>query len=172
MYLQLWKIGVSGWTAMIVPHATFRWIMTGYLAVLLPVCCCYTSALAGPNAPPHDHAEHVNDHGHHGAVVAGNHHEPHDLQGQQAPPGPNHPCDPESHDHGGECDCGCSSGPDVFTPGAPGASVASDLTINSEVAVVGVIDPAPLRRTAIISTPATRHKACTSLLQLHCALIV
>ncbi len=150
---------------MIVPHATFRWVMTGYLAVLLPVCCCYTSALAGPNAPPHDH-------GHHGAVGAGHQHEPHHLLGQQAPPGHNDPCDPRSHDHEGECDCGCSSGPDVVTPVAPGAPVASDLTFNLEAAVVGVIDPAPLRHTAIISTPATRHRACTSLLQLHCALIV
>ncbi len=151
---------------MIVPHATFRWVMTGYLAVLLPVCCCYTSALAGPIAPPHDHVNHGHNHG------ARNHDHGQQSGNPPAPLGDHHPCDPATHDHEGECDCGCSSGPDVFTLGAPGASVASDLTFDLEAAVVGVIDPAPLRHTAIISTPATRHRACTSLLQLHCALIV
>ena len=157
---------------MIVPHATFRWVMTGYLAVLLPFCCCYTSALAGESTtpgPPHDYAEQD----HHGGASVGHHHEEGQVgDGGYVPFGDDDPCNPGSHDHEGECDCGCSSGPDVFTPGAPGGSAASDLTFNLEAAVVGVIDPAPLRRTAIISTPATRHRACTSLLQLHCALIV
>ena len=156
---------------MIVPHATFRWVLTGYLAVLLPVCCCYSSALAGESTtpgPPHDHAEK----GHHGAATVGHHEEGQVGDGGYVPFGDDDPCNPGSHDHEGECDCGCSSGPDVFTPGAPGGSAASDLTFDLEAAVVGVVDPAPLRRTAIISTSATRHKACTSLLQLHCALIV
>ena len=151
---------------------TFRWLLSSYLAVVVPVCCCYTSALAGESTTPgplHDHAEH----GQRGAASVGHHHEGGQVgNGGHVPSGDDHPCNPGSHDHEGECDCGCSSGPDVFTPGAPGASVASDLTFDLEAAVVGVIDPAQLRHTAIISTPATRHRACTSLLQLHCALIV
>ncbi len=151
---------------------TFRWFLSSYLAVVVPVCCCYTSALAGESTTPgplHDHAEH----GQRGAASVGHHHEEGQVgYGGYVPSGDDHPCNPGSHDHEGECDCGCSSGPDVFTPGAPGASVASDLTFDLGAAVVGVIDPAQLRHTAIISTPATRHRACTSLLQLHCALIV
>ena len=150
---------------------TFRWFTAVYMVVLMPFCCCSTSVFAGGSVPPspNDHAEHRHDDGHHGTASAEHHHETPDLQGQQAPCGPNHPCDPGSHDREGECDCGCSSGPAVFTVEA---SPAAHLTLAPASMVVPIIDFAPVRQRAVIQTRPPRNRPSKSLLQLHCALIV
>ena len=143
--------------------------MAGYLAVLMPMCCCFTSTVAGsPITPqaPHDHAQH----GHRDAAGAGHHHQPHDSgRGEQAPLGHQHPCDPDSHEHDGECECGCSSGPAVFTVDAP---VTLHLTFAPPPVILSIVDAPLLGKVATIRPPVPRKRSDTSLLQLHCALII
>ena len=91
------------------------------------------------------------------------------LHGQQAPLEDSHPCGPGSHEHDGECGCGCSSGADLFTVGAP---PAAHLTSTPAPAFVPIIDSAPLRQIAMIGTATPCNRRNTSLLRLHCALIV
>ncbi len=160
----------EGWPGMFRHRTTLRWFTAAYMAALMPLCCCTTSVFAaGPVPPsPRDHAEHRLDDGHHGAASAGHHHEAPDRLGQQAPCGPNHPCDPGS-DHQGDCDCGCSSGPAEFTLEAP---PAAHLTLATASTFVPIIDFAPLSHRAVIQAPPPRNSPTTSLLQLHCALIV
>ena len=150
---------------------TLRWLAAVYMAVLMPFCCCYTSVYAVDPvpSPSHDHAEPGHDHGRRSAADAGHRHESHDVHGQQAPCGPKHSCDPGSHDHEGECDCGCSSGPAAFTVEAPHAA---DLAFTSAPALVPIIDSAPVRHKVMIRTAALCRKPNTSLLRQHCALIV
>ncbi len=158
---------------MIASHATFRWLMAWYLAVLMPVCCCFTSVVAAHQKQPGslpDHAELAHDHGDHGGVGAESRHAPHEpSQGQQAPLEDSHPCGPGSHEHDGECDCGCSSGPDLFAVEAP---PAAHLTFTPAPAFVPIIDSAPLRQIAMIRTATPCNIRNTSLLRLRCALIV
>ena len=151
---------------------TLRWLTAVYVAVLLPFCCCYTPASARVPVSPEplqDQAEPGHDHDHHGAAGTGHHREPHDLPGHQAPSGNDHPCDPGSHDHEGECDCGCSSGPAAFTLDAP---PATHLTLTAAGAFVPIIDSFPFGQVSMIQAAAPCNQPNTSLLQLHCALIV
>jgi len=161
----------EGWLGMFRHRTTLRWFTAAYMAALMPFCCCTTSVFAASPVPPppSDHAEHGLDDGHRGAASAGHHHETPDLQGQQAPCGPNHPCDPGSNEHQGDCDCGCSIAPAEFTLEAP---PAAPLTLATASMFVPIIEFGPLRQRAVIQTPPQRDRRSTSLLQLHCALIV
>ena len=143
------------------PHGTFRWLMAVYIGLLMPMCCCYTSASAGSPATPdslHDHAEHVHDHGHpakHDDQAAGNNHDP-DRPG--------------SGQHDGSCDCGCV-GPDhqAFTVEKP---VGLDWTVQAVQPSIGIVLQAPRRSLPLIRSAAPAPRPPTSLLRLHCALVV
>ena len=150
-------------------RTTFRWLTAAYMAVLLPFCCCATAVHAADPVSPSPGVHAAHGHEHHGTASAGHHHEQLDLDSRQSPSGPDHPCGPGSDCHEGDCECGCSSGQAEFTLEA---TPATHLILASASMFVPIIDFAASRRPAVIQTPSPRDGRGTSLLRLHCALIV
>ncbi len=141
---------------MVVAHMTYRWLVAAYMALLMPLCCCYSSALATSSTAPHQHTQTAtgHDHGHHAEARLPAHH--HDQPQPDQPDGP--------------CDCGCS-GPDgpVF---AIEKTLQLDWTVQAlplslaRVLAVSCWSPPAIQVTAPLARPPD------SLLRLHCALIV
>ena len=141
-----------------------RVLMAVYMALMLPLCCCYTSAWATACCTPRQadtrrSAEGLHDHGH----------RDHDHQHPEGSQDPGVPA--PAHQHGDEsCDCGCDGVADRLT-----SLEASDNLTSSALAVqcshhqvLRIVRRQLLQipRSAAIPLP------CNSLLQQHCALIV
>jgi hypothetical protein len=161
---------LSGRT-MMGPHGTIRLLFAGYMALLMPLCCCYASVATERCAPadestvrsqvPHEH-----DHGEHAHEHDGGHE-------HQAPTDDRHKCDPSCPGHdNGSCDCGCDDpGHRFFTVEKP-ASI--DMTLGFLPVVLPWLTP-PLNEQVRVrpTRPATNPpRPPTSLVRMHCALII
>lgn len=152
----------TGMQRMSVVHQPIRWILSAYLATLMPLCCCVVQVeAAGPSSSRTAHA---------GGYVHGGHDGGRHTHGQDPASGHDHSGQPGPGENHGSCDCG-SLGPDgpAFT-----LQKAADLNWMGQAwhapfTVVPRCLPQPV--------PCVRHKAPPSgtprtLLSLHCALIV
>ncbi len=94
---------------MIGKHRLFRLLMAMYMALMIPLCCCFTSVWAAACCAPEQaqlqsHIERSHDHGHH------DHDEKHpegDQDNDHSVPSP---------EHDGSCDCGCDDSMDRTAP--------------------------------------------------------
>lgn len=150
---------------MIGKHRTFRLLMAVYMALMIPLCCCFSSAWAdGCCTPeqaelqtsveqPHDH-----DHGHH------------DHDDQQPDGDQDNDDQVPSHDQDGSCDCGCDSSMDRPIP------TKATENLNWSFVVVQYLPFEILQPSHRFQASYFRKQAypptCNSLLRLHCALIV
>ena len=157
------------WNAMMEPHGTIRLLLAGYMAFLMPLCCCYASSASERCAPvdesnvqsqtvrEHDHGEHAHEHD-------GGH-------DRQSPADDHDQCDPSCPGHDdGSCDCGCD------TPGHRFFAVEKPVSIDASLGLSHVV---PALLTPALSEqvrpkrPATNPpRPPTSLVRMHCALIV
>lgn len=149
---------------MIGKYRTFRWLMAMYMVLMIPLCCCFSSAWATACCAPdlaqlQSHVEGPHDHGHH------DHGEKHpdggrDNNGKPIP----------SHEHDGSCDCGCESSMDRTTP----SQASEDLTWS--VFAVQLLPHKVQQLTYYFQDLSFRQGAippsCNSLLRQHCAQIV
>ena len=139
------------------------------LAFALPLCCCRISAAAvccSPAGPPDATASRtLNDHVHDG------HHHDHGDQHQHRdeapaddqPPSPASPCD-----HDESCDCGC----DETRTRVVEKSVTIDYPVLAVAAISWISPVATVRRPSIRPFAIGATRPCTSLVRMHCALIV
>ncbi len=151
------------------PHGTIQLLLAGYMALLMPLCCCYASVATECCIPADEsavrlQARHEHDHGEHAHEHDGGHQ-------HQAPTDDHHKCDPSCPGHDeGSCDCGCDNpGHRSFTVEKP-ASIDASLGLSHVVfpwltlAVIEQVGP---------NRPATNPpRPPTSLVRMHCALIV
>ena len=149
---------------MIGKHRTFQLVMAMYMALMIPLCCCFSSAWADTccapeQAPLQSHVDRPHDHGHH------DHDEKHpggnqDNNGKPIP----------SHEHDGSCDCLYASSMD-----RPTSSQASGDLIWS-VFAVQLLPHKVQQLTYYFQDLSFRQGAippsCNSLLRQHCAQIV
>ena len=157
------------WNAMMEPHGTIRWLLAVYMALLMPLCCCYASSAAECCTPAdesnvqsqtvreHDHGEYAHEHD-------GGH-------DRQTPAEDHDQCDPSCPGHDdGSCDCGCDNpGLHSFTVEKP-ASI--DASIGFSLVVLPWLTPR-LNEQVRPNRPATNPpRPPTSLVRMHCALIV
>lgn len=148
---------------MIGKQSTFRLLMSMYMALMIPLCCCFSSAWAETCCAPEQaqlpsHVEQPHDHGHH------DHDEKHpDGNHDNGKPIP-------SHEHDGSCDCGCDSSMDRTTP----VKASEDLIWS--VFAVQLLPHKVLQLTCCFQDLSFRQRAiqpsCNSLLCQHCAQIV
>ncbi len=156
------------------PYGTLRLIFAGYMALLMPLCCCYASVATECCAPADEstvrsQVRHEHDHG------EGSHQ--HDGRGddQQTPADHHRTSDPScpGHDDGsddGSCDCGCDD------PGHGSFTVQTPASIDASLGFSHVVLPwltPPFNEQVRPNEPATNPpRPPTSLVRLHCALLV
>ncbi len=151
------------------PHGTVRWLLAGYMALLMPLCCCYASSAAECCTPADEstvrsQAPHEHDH----AERAPKHDGGHD---HQAPADDQNKCEPTCPGHDNDsCDCGCDNpGHHSFTVEK---SASNDASLGFSLVVLPWLTPL-LNEQVRPNTPATNPpRPPTSLVRMHCALIV
>ena len=159
---------LSGKT-MMGPHGTIQLLLAGYMALLMPLCCCYgsvapecsaptgKSTIQSQTRPEHNHREHAHEHD------GGHEH--------QAPADDHHKCGTSCPGHDdGSCDCGCDN------PGHHFFTVEQSVSIDTSLGFSHVVLPwltLALTKQVGPNRPATSppHPP-TSLVRMHCALIV
>lgn len=155
--------------AMMRQDKTIQWLLAGYLALLMPLCCCYASVATECSTPVNESVEraqahHEQDHGEHASKHEGGH-------DHQEPIDDHNKCDPSCPGHdNGPCDCECdNSGLRSFTIQQP----------TSIDALLGFSHLVPTFLTIAFceqvgpNEPATNPPLrLTSLVRMHCALIV
>ena len=148
---------------MIGKQRTFRLLMVMYMALMIPMCCCFSSAWAAACCVPEQaqeqpHAERPHDHGHH------EHDEKH-LEGDRDNDEPI-----PTHEDDGSCDCGCDSSMDRTTPtkvtANPFWSITTVQCLPNEV-----FQPRQRFQDLCLHQQAF-PPTCNSLLRQHCALLV
>lgn len=159
---------LSGKT-MMGPHGTIRWLLAGYMALLMPLCCCYGSVAPESCEPAdestvHSQGHHEREHGERASKHDGGHE-------HQAPADDQHKCDPSCPGHdNGSCDCGCDN------PGHRTFAVEKPASIDASLGFSHVV-PSWLTRALSEQVRSNRPATCpprppTSLVRMHCALIV
>ena len=157
------------WNAMIGPHGTIRWLLAAYMALMMPLCCCYASVAAESCAPAEEsNVQAQMGHEHNHGERAPKHDGGHD---HQAPADDHHKCDPSCPGHDdGSCDCGCDN------PGHHSFTVEKPASIDASIGFSPVVLPLltlALSKQVRINEPATNApRPPTSLVRMHCALIV
>lgn len=150
-------------------HKTIQWLLVGYLALLMPLCCCFASVATECSTPVNESAllsqvHHEHEHGEHTSKHDGGH-------DHQAPADNHQESNPSCPGHDdGSCDCECdNSGLGSFTVQKP---VAIDISLGFSL----VVPPLP---TITLSEQVRPNKPAanlplplTSLVRMHCALIV
>lgn len=148
---------------------TIQWLLAGYLALMMPLCCCYASVATECSTPVNESAErsqahHEHEHGEHASKHDGGH-------DHQAPSDDHNKCDQSCPGHdNGPCDCECdNSGLESFTIQKP-ASIDALLGFSHLVSPLLTI---ALSEQVGPNEPATKPPLpLTSLMRMHCALIV
>ncbi len=147
-----------------------RVVLALYLAFALPWCCCRMSAAAAccESADPPDATAsrtvdaHVREGHHHDH---GDHHHQH---GDQAPESDQAPSPTGPSDHDDSCDCGCEAVGSLLLE----KSVTIDYPVLTVAAVTWVASLAPLYRPSVRPLAARATGPPTSLVRMHCALII
>ena len=159
---------LSGKT-MMGPHGTIQLLLAGYMALMMPLCCCYASSAAecctrADESTVRLQAHHEHDHGEHAHKHDGGHQ-------HQTPADDHQKCDPSCPGHdNGSCDCGCDNpGHRSFTVEKP---ASLDMTLGFSPVVLPWLTPR-LNEQVRPNRPATNPpRPPTSLVRMHCALIV
>ncbi len=150
-------------------HRTIQWILAGYLALLMPLCCCFASGATERCAPADDSnvlSQTVREHDH--GELAHQHDGGHD---RQTPADHHDQCDPSCPGHDdGSCDCGCDA------PGHHAFTIEKSASVDTSLGFSHVLVPwltlAPSEQVRP-NRPATNPpRPPTSLVRMHCALIV
>ena len=158
---------------MIGQQCTIRFLTAAYVAVAMPLCCCYGATFAGERGTPsnvvsqHHHDEPGHDHGRHPGDHDGNH--GHSRAGQEEPTAPGHD-HPQGHD---SCDCNCEGSatdvtiPPNTAPDAPQLDLAAIQCPYDFISSHGAkLWSLPMLQCADLPPP------CNSLVLQHCALVV
>ena len=150
-------------------HETIQWVLAGYLALMMPLCCCYASVATECSTPVNDstvlsQAHHEHDHGEHTSKHNGGH-------DKQAPAHNHQESNPSCPGHDdGSCDCECdNSGLGSFTIQK---SVSIDVSLGFSLVVPPWLTIALSEQVRQNKPAANLPLPLTSLVRMHCALIV
>lgn len=166
--MKLWLNRMAR-NAMMRLDKTIQWLLAGYIALLMPLCCCYASVATECSTPVNESAErapahHEHEHGEHASNQDGGH-------DHQAPNDDHDKCAPSCPGHdNGPCDCECdNSGLRSFTIQQ---STSIDALLGFSHVVTHFLTIA-LSEQVGPNEPATNPPLpLTSLVRMHCALIV
>lgn len=150
-------------------HKAIQWLLAGYLALLMPLCCCYATVASECSTPVNEsavrsQAHHEHEHGEHASKHDGGH-------DHQTPTDDHQESNPSCPGHDdGSCDCECdNSGLGSFTVQKP---VSIDVSLGFSHLVPPLLTIA-LSAQVCPNEPATNPPPpLTSLVHMHCALIV
>ena len=167
--MRWYGLNKLSWKPMMGPHGTIRLLLAGYMALLMPLCCCYASSAAecctrAAESAVRSQAHHEHEHGERAPKHDGGH-------DHQAPADGHHDCDPSCPGHDeGSCDCGCDN------PGHHSCTVEKPASIDASLGFSHVVLPwlaLALTKQVGPNRPATNPpRPPTSLVRMHCALIV
>ena len=151
------------------PHGTLRWLFAVYMALLMPLCCCYASSAVECCTPADEstvrsQGHHEHEHGERAPKHDGGH-------DHQAPADDHYQCDPSCPGHDNDsCDCGCDNQAHRFF------TVEKSAPIDTSLGFSHVVLPwltLALSEQVGPNRPATNPpRPPTSLVRMHCALIV